>query len=289
MAIMNPDIALNDVDIIVNRNSLRKLLDFAAGKRQDAFCMGLHMVKDTLVISRKEMNARQMVRGMPNAGYGHNFEKAFTRADDGAGNSSSHHRVIRYHLGSLDCVVRFEVDAYYEDPEGDRDLADDITSAMKKLAVEEKPPSLPAKKDTNATQTREKSTKVVCAGTHVPASSLAEMKAKKAPRLHEAMPQLWFGRTPYYLAGKHEQGIVHSVDIIHAAEMFPAWETENQVKLGKMVGLMEELKRIAKGLKEGKGVLVHAEKGGDLKIFHGRGMSGVLPEEILRRHWGLRG
>jgi hypothetical protein len=168
-----------------------------------------------------------------------------------------------------------------------QDLTDDITSAMEKLAVEEQLPNLSAKKNTNATQAREKPTKVVCAGTPVPSSSLAEMKAKKAPRIHEAMPQLWFGRTPYYLAGRHEKGVVHSVDIIHAAEMFPVWETENQEKLGKMVELIEELKRIAKGLKDGRGVLVHSEKGGDLKIFHGRGMGGVLPEEILRRHWDV--
>lgn len=65
MSILNPDVQLDAVDLILNRNSLRKLLDYAAGKRQDPFCMGLDMVKNTLFISRKEKHARMMIHGAP--------------------------------------------------------------------------------------------------------------------------------------------------------------------------------------------------------------------------------
>ncbi len=34
---MNQSLQLDDTDVLVNRNSLRKLLDFSAGRRQDPF------------------------------------------------------------------------------------------------------------------------------------------------------------------------------------------------------------------------------------------------------------
>ncbi|PVH90902.1 hypothetical protein DM02DRAFT_636480, partial [Periconia macrospinosa] len=63
MSITNPDMRLDEVDIIVNRNSLRKLLDFVSGKQQYAFRMDLHMVKDTLFICRRERNFGSLVHG----------------------------------------------------------------------------------------------------------------------------------------------------------------------------------------------------------------------------------
>ncbi|KAF2182273.1 hypothetical protein K469DRAFT_790384 [Zopfia rhizophila CBS 207.26] len=55
-----------------------------------------------------------MIHGSVNSGYGHNFEKAFTKDMEGL-EESGHHRVIRYYMGDFNCVVRFEVDAYYDD------------------------------------------------------------------------------------------------------------------------------------------------------------------------------
>ncbi|KAF1941223.1 hypothetical protein EJ02DRAFT_348267 [Clathrospora elynae] len=285
MAIMNPSVRLNDVDIIANRNSLRKLLDFAAGKGQDPFCMGLHMINDTLVISRKERCARHMIHGAANSGYGHNFEKAFTAPDEGMDNSSSHHRVIRYHIGSMDCVVRFEVDAYYEDPD-DTDMAQltsdpvgALTSSMTDLAVTNQSSTAPTPKG---------ATKAVRKGNFIHPSKLAEIKARKAERLNDAMPQLWFGRTPYFMVGKHNNGVVNSVSITHAASIFAAWEKENDDRLRKLVSVLAELKSIVKGTAKGAAILVY-EKGGGLKAFEMKKDTGVLPKDIIGRHWDVAG
>jgi hypothetical protein len=292
LAVMKPNTLLDEVDIIVNRNSLRKLLDFSAGKKLDAFCMGLHMIGKTLVINRKERNAQQIIHGSSNAGYGHSFEKTFTEPDDEMGNSSSHHRVIRYHIGPLDCVVRFEVDAYYDDPDAVLDSESRhpteepigvVTNALAQLNMVGSPPTQPKSRKPAA----DKPTRVVEKGVFVDASKLAEIKAKKLARLNEALPQLWFGRTPYFMNGNHDKGKVHSVDINHAKSGFPRWEEANQDRLRKMVSLLTEIKSVTQGLQNRAGVLVHDEKGGPLKFYAMRNNPGVLPNEIIQKHWSI--
>lgn len=280
---MNPHVQLDEIDIILNRNSLRKLLDFAAGKRQDPFRMDLHMVKDTLFISRKERNARLMIYGAANSGYGHNFENAFTKPEDGLDHSSSHHRVIRYHLGHLNCVVRFEVDAYYEGP-------DDANSANAKPQSIDHVTTLMAHLTANEPQlnrTTKGSTNVTLQGTPISSSKLAEIKARKFERINGSMPQLWFGRTPYLLTGKHINGVVHSVSCSHVGLQFTEWETANQDKLCKLVSLLAELKRIVRETGEGAAILLCEHKGAPIQIFKAKNEKDVLPRDIIKKHWDL--
>ncbi|XP_014559105.1 hypothetical protein COCVIDRAFT_92755 [Bipolaris victoriae FI3] len=280
LSLMNPETNLTTVDILANRNSLRKLLDLSAGKKLDPFCMGLNLINNTLVISRKERTAQHMVHGAPNSGYGHNFERAFTTPDQDLGNSSSHHRVIRYRIGPLDCVVRFEVDAYYDDSE--HDTADALTAAMKKLEVAEHPSS-----SSTPMQLPDAPTIAVEKGTFISPALLAEIKAKKLNRVADAMPQLWFGRTPYFINGNHDKGTVHSVSVTRAEEQFEKWEAANQERLRKMVGLMASIKRTVRGIRGGAGILVYDVKGGPLKVYRARNEEGVLPGDIVEKYWGM--
>ncbi|KAF2811985.1 uncharacterized protein BDZ99DRAFT_441037 [Mytilinidion resinicola] len=270
LAVMSPNAQLDDVDIIANRNSLRKLLNFAAGRRQDPFRMDLHMVKDTLFISRKERNARFMIHGALNSGYGHSFEQAFTRPEDGLDDSSSHHRVIRYRLGDLNCVVRFEVDAYYEDT-GDPDVAnsmqqpiDQAITMMAQRAVKNPLPSAIPKG----------TTKVI-------------IKAKKAEKLNDAMPQLWFGRTRYLLTGKHVNGVFRSISTSHVEPKFTNWEMVNQENLRKLVGLLADLKRIVRETKRGAAMLLCESKGAPLRVLEAKSERSALPEEMIMKHWSF--
>lgn len=282
MSVMNPDLQLDDIDIIANRNSFRKLLEFAAGKRQDPFRMVLNMVNKTMFISRSEKNARMMIHGAPNSGYGHNLEKEFTVPEHGLDRSSSHHRVIRYHLGHLNCVVRFEVDAYYEAVDSQPSLTssetalDQIASSISQLTVNDAKPARGA-------------TTVIRKGTVIPSSKLAEIKARKLEKIGETVPQLWFGRTPYLLTGQHVGGVVHSVRETDVGLKFPDWETANQDKLRKLVSLLADLKQLIGGMEKGAAVLVCEDKGAPLQIYRSKSEAGVLPEAIISRHWADNG
>jgi hypothetical protein len=283
LSIMNPNIRLDETDIIVNRNSLRKLLDFAAEKRQDPFRMDLHMVKDTLFISRKEKKDRLMIHGSRNTGYGHSLEDVFTKPEEGLETSSSHHRVICYDLGHLKCVVRFEVDAYYEDPDNSTSTdtppqpVENITTLMADLDVNAPPPS----------STRKGATMVTRRGTPISPLKLAEIKAYKTEKISASTPQLWFGRTPYLLTGQHDKGVVHSIRCTNVGMQFKEWEAANQDKLRKLVSLLVELKSIVHEIKGRAAILVCKDRGAPLQIFKAKDQTSVLPKNILVKHWDL--
>ncbi|UPX17246.1 uncharacterized protein EKO05_0007612 [Ascochyta rabiei] len=284
LSAMNTGAQLDDVDIILNRNSLRKLLDFAAGRRQDPFRVDLNMVKNTLFISRKEKTAQRMIHGAANSGYGHSFETAFTKPQTGLNQSSSHHRVIRYKLGGLDCVVRFEVDAYYEEKHTQGPstaagvLIDDIVTSLTSLSFGQ----------TQASEAPEGSTRVIMKGPPVRSEKLAELKAHKVARTSQAMPQLWFGRTHYLITGKHTEGTVHSISCNNIEEKFEDWETTNQQTLRKLVSLLKELKGIASTTKDRTAIVLCKEKGAPLTVFSTKQTITVLPTDITRRHWKPR-
>ncbi|RYP33430.1 hypothetical protein DL766_003461 [Monosporascus sp. MC13-8B] len=288
--LMNPDMRFNDVDLVCNRNSLRKLLDIATGRRRDPFVMHLHMVEKTLFITRKEKNARTMVSGSRNSGYGYNFEKACTEADGDVVGSSSHHRVVKYNMGGLNCVVRFEVDAYYEgneegvcahdfDHEGDA-----LAKRFDLLTIKE------IDSDSTKSTTSNTSTNVVRKGAVLSSSQMAEIKTKKGlggtVYFKSYLPQLWFGRTPYLFIGRNTDGIFHKIVKMHAGSKFTEWEKENQEGLRKLVGILNELREVVSKVESSAAVLMYEKKGDEpMKILEMKNLTSVLPEETRRKYW----
>ena len=84
---MKPSFRFDDVDIIVNRHTLRKLLTFCHGSNQESFRISLHIVHNTLIIERCAQSASQMIYGSALSGYGRNFERTFTQLPPGLENS----------------------------------------------------------------------------------------------------------------------------------------------------------------------------------------------------------
>ncbi|RYP23177.1 hypothetical protein DL765_001262 [Monosporascus sp. GIB2] len=290
--LMNPDMRFNDVDLVCNRNSLRKLLDIATGRRPDPFVMHLHMVEKTLFITRKEKNARMRVFGNTNSGYGHNFEKACTEADRDVVGSSSHHRVVKYSMGGLNCVVRFEVDAYYEgNEEGvcarDFDHEDNaLAESFDLLTLKE------IDSDSTKGTTSNTSTSAVRKGAVLSSSQMAEIKAKNGTGgtvyFKSYLPQLWFGRTPYLFIGKNTKGTFHNIVKMHAGSKFTEWEKENQEGLRKLVGILRELREVVSKVESSAAVLMYEKKKDEpMKILEMKNPTSVLPEDIRGKYWSL--
>jgi hypothetical protein len=310
---MSPNVQLDDIDIVANRNSFRKFLDFVAGRRQDPFRMDMHMVNNTLFITRRERSARIMISGPHNStGYGHDFEKKFTTPIEGLNESSSHHRVIRYMMGDLNCAVRYEVDAQYDDTETPEEIipkqddVDALIDAASQLTIkasetDRESQSQQSKLTEHHASAHESSfhhnneikaeplkkgdTRVIVKGINVPASKLTEIKAKKHAPLGQCMPQLWFGRTPHLIVAKHTDGVVHKIEYTNAGERFKDWEKENQENLRKLVNLLAILRDMVKDMDTNDAVLVCETKGGGLELLQNNRVAGVLPKEIINKHW----
>ncbi|KAH9204053.1 hypothetical protein DL95DRAFT_129929 [Leptodontidium sp. 2 PMI_412] len=130
---MHPNFNMKPIGLTTDRNSLRKLLQFVSGKVPKSWRIDVDIVEDTMLLTRWEENQLQIITGARDSGYGHEFEKDFLCFDLNLQGSSGHHRIIRYSLGGIESLVRFEVDGYVDDGSG---IDDELSQALSGLHVQ---------------------------------------------------------------------------------------------------------------------------------------------------------
>ncbi|KAK2049097.1 hypothetical protein LZ31DRAFT_489347 [Colletotrichum somersetense] len=277
---MNPDVSFDSIDIITNRNSLRKLLDFSAGRSGDYFRLNLHLVRNTLIIERCEKNTREFKNGLRDAGWGRHFEEAFAKYPAGLERSLSHHRTLRYSIGTLSCAVQFEVDASYEQGNKTGPL-DDLVSRVEKMSISCAQPG-EAKRPPQGLQIE-----TVYAGARVmDQSTAAELKSSsKYKSINHFMSQLWFGRTPWIIVGLHTEGTFDSRNITDATDLFAEWETKNQKMLRKLATVLGELRTAIKK-NGGRHCAAVFERGsGVIGIFDLTSDRQAVPMDLKQKLW----
>lgn len=284
MALMNPDYAFNNVDILADRNNLRVLLEFVQGKTVGPFRLDLYMVFGTLVIVRREEGFWRRSNG---TGYGFNFEKHFTTPTPDMTDATSHYRAIRYSMGPLNVVCRFEADAYV-------DTASDTLSASEIDAII---PPAPTEPDLMQRPrfTYRAPFRVLQKGHLVPGSQILELKTQvEKPRedgqsLVSCQDQLWFGRTTHLYTGRYEPGTGKILYIKQedAKERVKRWEAKNQQDLQKLVGLLTMLKAM---LMQQQGplraaILVREDPRGPVTLHEMLEKYNIVQRQFFERHW----
>jgi len=91
---LHDDFAYKDLDLVTDRNGLRKLLRYIDNANtEDNFRIDVDLVGKTVVFTRQEENT-EVVR--QNTGYGNEYLKATTREPPGCEKMLDHHRIITY-------------------------------------------------------------------------------------------------------------------------------------------------------------------------------------------------
>lgn len=275
--VMNPGYQFNDVDVLADRNNLRVLLEFCQGKANGPFRLNLYQVFNTLIIVRKESKWWKHSDGIS---YGCNFEKFFTRPAEGMEDATSHYRAIRYPMGPLNVVVRFEADAYDDGLVSDFLTDSEVTVVSGGLA--ERP-----------TFDFRAPIRVLQKGHIVPTAQMVELKTQKyserESRLVQCQDQLWFGRTSLLFTGPYdgETGVVKKVKIEDATDRINKWEKHNQDSLRKLVALLTELRAVLKREKRPNRavVLVREDKHGPLMVRSMEGMNHAVGRDFFTKYW----
>lgn len=290
-SMMRPEFRFDNVDVVVNRNSLRKLMDLCHGRVESSFRLNLLRVGHTLIIERCERKVREKIRGDNRFGsqlsWGHTFEEKSVCFPPGTGceQSAGHHRALHYKLGDVRCVVQFEVDACYEGEAASADdgsPADALTSALDQLSVVDGAPS----QGTRGRLTTGRG------GRLQPQAAMAEIKSttRQKGNTFKYTPQLWFGRTPWLLVGRHSQGTFQEVSVVHAADIFSAWEETHQTELCKLSALLAQLRdHVLRLSRSGNGSFVAVcEKSGSraIRIFAStENGKQALPDDLVKHFW----
>lgn len=91
---LEPTYELGELDILTDRNSLRKLLRWVTGTADKDFRIDLQLAGEkTVIFSRWEEKA--VVDWFQHHGYGHNFEAAYAKWPGGP-KLIGHHRIVEY-------------------------------------------------------------------------------------------------------------------------------------------------------------------------------------------------
>lgn len=261
----NPDFQICDIDLITDRNNIRKLLRFAQGSSREPFQIQVEIVGKTALLIRLEDKATDFIVGFK--GYGHNFERAYTKNEHGC---TSYHRIIGYDFGGMRCIVRHETDGYVCDT-ASMNVSDNLSGALKSLSISKA-----------ATATSNGDTLIVeTDGKAVNAASLLEIKTRAITRridMNDVYPQLWISQTPKLVIAYHERGtfgIAQPQDVTNGIRL---WEATNQNDLRRLACLLAKIVDVVKGI-DSKKAIVKYDGGVGLKVVMGDGKP-ALPDDL---------
>jgi hypothetical protein len=267
----HPDFNIGDVDLVTDRNNIRKLLRFVQGSSHDPFQIRVEIAGEgTALFTRVEERTTETIQGF--RGYSHNFEKAYTKSSQSG--STSHHRIVSYAFGGLRCIIRHEVDSYVNEEKKTTvvNLADDLGDAIGKLAISNKP---------DIAITYPGIVNVEAQGKVVDMSTTLEIKTRASHRvldMADVLPQLWISQTPRLAVGYHRRGVFDDVQLMVMTGELAKWEARNQRDLSMLAGLLRKIIRVVNSSGGDRRALVKYDGGSELKIVAVEGSETALPD-----------
>lgn len=280
------------IDIFGCGSTLGNLLRFVRNVDTDKPCRFLvEVVGETVFFNRRENSPKEVI--MDVRGYGHSFPEAYTTWADVKG-SKTHQRIIRYQLGDLNTVVRFEADGYLADkapvkrtnnsPPNRETDEDSLVSALTGSTISAK------------THQDSGTLKLIQGQGSVPQSAVFDLKTRSIKKkyhdttLADQLPRLWIKQIPFFVLAYHERGLFRPEEVtVHDVKPDIAkWENDNKRDLRKLIALIKKIADFVKAT-PGRKLEVRYQYGVGLELRkqHG-GVTSVLPDKLAAR-WAGQG
>ncbi|KAF8349372.1 hypothetical protein F5887DRAFT_1156477 [Amanita rubescens] len=261
------------IDIVTDRNGLRRLLRWISGGNEKNFRIDLQLAgKKAVLMVRWEKETTSPFLGYT---YGQNYFNGTAKKPHEE--STSHHRIISYNWKGLNMVVRSTVDAFIPAKSSKPDI-DDVISALSSLGVSQP-------KTESAKQVANSPLKYIRFGKQVPQESIIEVatisKARESQLdWQEKGPQLYLSQIPHFYVGLHDRGHFsevrkHEFDYTTLPEQVLA----NMKKLRRVLVTIQNL--VLKHGQRGRLSLVCVD--GVLNVYERVSEESCLPDEIMER------
>lgn len=281
----HPAFDIRSVDLVTDRNNIRKLLSFvnpgSSRNGLEPFTIHVEVNKKTAIFSRKETATAEFIGPNDFKGYGHAFEKAYT-TNQGTG-STGHHRIISYRFGDLNCIVRYETDGYVADTRslhshgGKTAESDGLSSMLASLSLSPTNGLL-----THTTTPAPSKLTIKTEGQAVPLESTIEIKTRVAHKplaIQDVAPQLWISQTPKLVRAYHNRGTFQDPEVEDVAADIKKGEEANQADLRKLAALINRILNVLRG--KGGHAMVKYERGKEDKLVVYNVDGGIM----LPRDW----
>ncbi len=248
--IANPSFDIRSVDVVTDRNNIRKLLSFinpgSTRNGCETFTINVEVTKNTAMFSREETETQYDIGPDEFRGYGHEFEKVYTTSQ--ISGSTGHHRIISYRFSNLNFIVRHETDGY-ENPgtrmpssNSKKPESNSLSSMLDSLSLS------PTNSPPNTTPAGSKLT-IKKEGQVVPLESILEIKTRISHKLidmQEVAPQLWVSQTFKLVRAYHRKGMFQKPEVEDVAARIKKWEECNQADLRKLAALIDKILDVVK-------------------------------------------
>ncbi|BCS00013.1 uncharacterized protein AKAW2_50354S [Aspergillus luchuensis] len=275
----NPSFDINSIDLVTDRNNIRKLLSFVnsdpAKKGLEPFTINVEVENNTAIFCRTEAETKRYIGPDEFMGFGHEFEKAYTTNQ--IYGSTGHHRIISYRFGDLRLMLRYETDGYVNVPSNADAELGPLSSMIESLSLG--PTSgLPHMASTGTALRIKKE------GHIVPIESTLEIKTRvfhKKIDLQEILPQLWVSQTPNLVRAYHRNGLFELPKVEDVTLEIKNWENEHQEDLMKLAII---IKRIIDVVKKngGKAVVKYDGQHDELVVWKAEERQ-LLPHDIYSK------
>ena len=283
--IANPSFDIRSVDVVTDRNNIRKLLAFidpgSTRNKLETFTIHIEVTKNTAILCRQETLTHDFIGQHDFRGFGHEFEKAYTTCQ--INGSTGHHRIISYRFSELNFIIRHETDGYVEtgtivSSSNNKQLEDDsLSSLLGSLSLSSNKTSFISTPAGSKLIIRDE-------GQAVSIESILEIKTRvmhKPLEIQEVAPQLWISQTLKLVRAFHQRGIFQPPVVEDVAALIKEWEERNQKNLRKLTVLIKKIVMAVKVL--GGNAMVRYDVTKDKLIVSKVDKKSMLPKDLYSK------
>lgn len=264
----NPAFNTSDIDVFTCASTLGNLSRFV--RRVDReFRFVMQSIGQTVFFVRRERSPREVIPDV--RGYGHTFPEAYTRWDRDVQGSVSNQRVIRYEIGGLRVLVRFEADGYLDEGSAGTigegididDLADFLSGVelTKRKYTPNDYKSMKLKVMEGGTAVRQKDIVDIKTRAACKWDETLRMKVKKDIDMTDLTPRLWVSQIPTLIVAYHNRGKFDDIQVKDVRAELKTWEKQNETDIRRLVSLLRELMDLVRGSASGKLEVFRTEDG----------------------------
>jgi len=287
---LRPSFLATEIDVVGCGNTLGNILRFVESSDR-SFVFGIEIVGDTAFLIRMGISPTELIPDV--WGYGHTYPEAYTRWDNGLKDSVSHQRIVRYRIGGLSCLLRFESDGYIKEKAFSGSEQSETQVKISKLSKEAEMSALLLEAESMFVSERAPvkgaGLKVELAGKEVPQSAIFDLKtrsARKEINMEEIYPRLWLSQIPNLIVAYHRSGKFDEPQHQDLQSDLKDWETKNQKLLRQFCTVLHRLIDMAKKSKDQK-IEVHRSGIGPLEIREiPNGSWSALPHDLKAKWTG---
>ena len=261
---IKPDYDPKQVDLVTDRNNLRKLMHVICGTRLSDFRIDIELVGNTLLFNRWEKFDKEDVMPGEFKGYGKQFEKTLTLYPKNLRSSGSNHRIIQCSLGQVTILLRFVGKAYLPKTESrtSSDDIDQLNSATQAMQL-------------NASGVGCTNLRIHQGGVEVAHQELVELKSrawKNSLNFEDSdfLFQLWIAQVQHLKVGYYVGGgeFIKIEDKNFRKEgQFEKFEERNGQMLKKLVTLIERIRETMREHESKRAVLLYEKEVGEMRIY----------------------